>query len=142
MSISPTQGISLLLLHAGGRCCLKACQLTSPQFSHTFLMHLSINPQTGYVDHSTIYDPTLDEDYPSPESNKIPPLGTKEGSQSPNGPVPPPSHYPKSEELPNEILLSTLGQDSAKNEVGIAYAEGGMTGKPSPDVTRGRGRTA
>ncbi|KAK3863098.1 hypothetical protein Pcinc_031091, partial [Petrolisthes cinctipes] len=88
-------------------------------------------PTEGSVDHSTIYDPTLDEDYPSLESNKIPPLGTKDNAppQSPHhGQVPQtPSHYPK-EELPNEILLSTLGQDSTKKEVGIAYAEGGMTG--------------
>lgn len=89
----------------------------------------------GSVDHSTIYDPPLEEDYPSLENNKIPPPppakeNTNTGNNIPLG-------VSEDGDMPNEILLSTLGREPNK-DVGIAYAEGGVTGKPSPQNLTGR----
>lgn len=79
---------------------------------------------TGSVDHSTIYDPPPEEDYPSLESNKIPPLSPAKDSTNPNIV---PHGVGEDGDIPNEILRGTLGRDPSK-EVGIAYAEGGITG--------------
>nr|XP_053656542.1 uncharacterized protein LOC128705368 [Cherax quadricarinatus] len=91
-------------------------------------------PTEGSVDHSTLYDPLLEEDYPSLENNKIPPLSPKD-STNPNNIVP--HGGGEDGDMPNEILLGTLGREPSK-DVGIAYAEGGITGKPSPQYLTGR----
>lgn len=83
---------------------------------------------TGSVDHSTNFDPPLDEDYPSLENNKIPMLPPAKDKIKPNSNIP---HVRDDGDMQNEILLGTLGRESNK-DVGIAYAEGGITGKPSP----------
>lgn len=83
----------------------------------------------GSVDHSTIFDPLLEEDESSIESNKIPQLPpTQENTKRINGV---PNSVPQEGDVPNEILLDTIGRESGQ-DVGIAYAEGGVTGKPSP----------
>lgn len=83
----------------------------------------------GSVDHSTIFDPLLDEEETSIESNKIPQLpptqeNTKRGNSVPNS-------VSQEGDLANEILLDAVGREKGQ-DVGIAYAEGGITGKPSP----------
>lgn len=82
-------------------------------------------PTEGSVDHSTIYDPPLEEDYPSLENNKIPPPSPAKENTNPSNNIP--LGVSEDGDMPNEILLSTLGREPNK-EVGIAYAEGGVTG--------------
>ncbi|KAK7073998.1 receptor activity protein [Halocaridina rubra] len=81
-------------------------------------------PTEGSVDHSTVYDPLVDEDI-SLESNRIPPLpagNERNGITNNASPI-----VPQDRELPNEILLGPPGRETV-NEIGIAYAEGGVTG--------------
>ncbi|KAG7164856.1 Semaphorin-1A-like [Homarus americanus] len=74
-------------------------------------------PTEGSVDHSTIYDPPLEEDNPTFD-NKIPPLSPGKDNIIPNNNVP---HGVSDDgEISNDILPG--------KEVGIAYAEGGITG--------------
>ncbi|XP_064106645.1 semaphorin-1A-like isoform X3 [Macrobrachium nipponense] len=83
-------------------------------------------PTEGSVDHSTLYDPPLEEDYSSMENNnKIPPLPPVKDSNDNNNNVAP--GIPQDREMPNEILFGTLGREPI-DEIGIAYAEGGITG--------------
>lgn len=81
------------------------------------------------MDHSTIFEPLLDEDETSVESNKIPQLpSSQENTKHPNSV---PNSVSQEGDLANEILLDTIGRETGQ-DVGIAYAEGGITGKPSP----------
>lgn len=82
-------------------------------------------PTEGPVDHSTIYDQPLEEEFSSLENNKIPPLPpAKDNNVIPNPAAP---DISQDREITNEILLGTLGREPIK-EIGIAYAEGGITG--------------
>lgn len=81
------------------------------------------------MDHSTIFDPLLEEDETSLENNKIPQLPPVQENNKRFGSVP--KSAPQDPELPNEILMDTIGRET-NQDVGIAYAEGGITGKPSP----------
>lgn len=121
-----------------GSCSSLDAQLTGPALQNITGSHYPCpysaenevyNPSTqiqttGSVDHSTLYDPLLEEDYPSLENNKIPPLSPKD-STNPNNIVP--HGGGEDGDMPNEILLGTLGREPSK-DVGIAYAEGGITG--------------
>lgn len=81
------------------------------------------------MDHSTIFDPLVEEDETSIESNKIPQLPpTQENTKHFNSV---PNSVSQEGDLPNDILLDTIGRET-NQDVGIAYAEGGITGKPSP----------
>ncbi|XP_069983913.1 semaphorin-1A isoform X1 [Penaeus vannamei] len=81
-----------------------------------------VTPTEGSVDHSTIYDPPVDEDYSFVESNRIPPITpAKDINVAKNNAVP--GVAPEGD-LPNEIL-GPLGREPG---IGIAYAEGGVTG--------------
>lgn len=77
------------------------------------------------VDHSTIFDPLLDEEETSIESNKIPQLPpTQENTKRTNSV---PNSVSQEGDLTNEILLDAVGREKGQ-DVGIAYAEGGITG--------------
>ncbi|XP_042864842.1 semaphorin-1A-like isoform X2 [Penaeus japonicus] len=81
-----------------------------------------VTPTEGSVDHSTIYDPPVDEDYSFVESNRIPPITpAKDVNVAKNNAVPGVS---SEGDLPNDIL-GPLGREPG---IGIAYAEGGVTG--------------
>lgn len=82
-------------------------------------------PTEGSVDHSTIFDPLLEEDETSLENNKIPQLPPVQENNKRFGSVP--KSAPQDPELPNEILMDTIGRET-NQDVGIAYAEGGITG--------------
>lgn len=74
----------------------------------------------------------MDEDYSFVESNRIPPITpAKDINVAKNNAVP--GVAPEGD-LPNEIL-GPLGREPG---IGIAYAEGGVTGKPSPQCITGR----
>lgn len=89
------------------------------------------------MDHSTIFDPVAEEDETSIESNKIPQLPpTQENTKRFNSV---PNTVSQEGDLPNEILLDTIGRETSQ-DVGIAYAEGGITGKPSPPHITARSR--
>ncbi|KAG0710478.1 Semaphorin-1A [Chionoecetes opilio] len=78
-------------------------------------------PTEGSVDHSTIFDPLLEEDETSLENNKIPHQPPVQQNNKRFNSV------PQDADLPNDILLDTIGRET-KQDVGIAYAEGGITG--------------
>lgn len=89
------------------------------------------------MDHSTIFDPLLEEEETSVESNKIPQLPpTQENTKGLNSV---PNSVSQEGDLPNDILLDTIGRETGQ-DVGIAYAEGGITGKLSPPHITARSR--
>ncbi|XP_069983915.1 semaphorin-1A isoform X3 [Penaeus vannamei] len=119
-----------------GRCGPLGSQFAGPVFQNVSGHHYQCsnsddnevyNPSTqiqttGSVDHSTIYDPPVDEDYSFVESNRIPPITpAKDINVAKNNAVP--GVAPEGD-LPNEIL-GPLGREPG---IGIAYAEGGVTG--------------
>lgn len=76
----------------------------------------------------------MDEDYSFVESNRIPPITpAKDVNVAKSNAVP--GVAPEGD-LPNEIL-GPIGREPG---IGIAYAEGGVTGKPSPQCITGRSR--
>lgn len=83
----------------------------------------------GPVDHSTIFDTLAEEDETSLENNKIPQLPPAQEKNKLSGDVP--NSVLQDPDLANEILLDSIGRET-NQDVGIAYAEGGITGKPSP----------
>ncbi|XP_068228414.1 semaphorin-1A-like isoform X3 [Palaemon carinicauda] len=107
-----------------GKCGRLGAQLKWPVFQNISGHHYQCPDRS--VDHSTVYDPPLEEDYSSMENNnKIPPLPpVKDNNDNTNNAAP---GVPQDREMPNEILFGTLGREPI-DEIGIAYAEGGITG--------------
>ncbi|XP_069983916.1 semaphorin-1A isoform X4 [Penaeus vannamei] len=103
-----------------GRCGPLGSQFAGPVFQNVSGHHYQCSNRS--VDHSTIYDPPVDEDYSFVESNRIPPITpAKDINVAKNNAVP--GVAPEGD-LPNEIL-GPLGREPG---IGIAYAEGGVTG--------------